>query len=300
MDKVLITGANGLLGQKLVKICQGRDIPFLATSQGSNRNPNCLPAQYQSMDITDEKKVKRVIENFMPDAIIHTAAMTQVDDCEMDPETCQLINYLGTAHLYKAAIEYNIHFQLLSTDFVFDGENGPYQESDAVNPLSVYARSKVKAEQLLTQDEYDNWSIVRTILVYGTAHELSRSNFVLWSRQALKKGQTLQMVSDQFRSPTWAEDLAWACLEIIERKERGIFHISGEETKSMLEWVRSMAEHYGLPTDSVQALSSQTLNQKAKRPPRTGFIIQKAKELLNFSPTPFKRTLDLLEKELTD
>src|SRR5690606_13448336 len=111
-------------------------------------------------------------------------------------------------------------------------------EDDVVNPLSVYAESKVEAEKLLLEDKnYDNWSITRTIIVYGTGFGLSRSNMILWALEALPKGEKMKLVNDQFRSPTWADDLAYGCVEIVLRKQKGIFHLSGPVIRSVDEIV---------------------------------------------------------------
>ncbi len=296
--KILITGANGLLGQKLVKLLLQKNSPFVATSSGKNRNTDCPNENYLSMDITSKTEVESVILNQRPDAIIHTAAMTNVDQCEEDRLSCHRVNVMGTAYLFNAAQKVNAHFQLLSTDFVFDGEKGNYREEDMVNPLSVYAQSKVDAERLLQVAKYTNWSIARTIIVYGTGNNLSRSNIVLWAREALAKGDPLTIVDDQYRSPTWADDLAKGCFAIVEKKHFGIFHLSGPETYSILNLVKKIADYYGYSTENISPVSSSTLNQSAKRPPKTGFDLTKAKTLLNYNPITLEESLSLLDREL--
>jgi dTDP-4-dehydrorhamnose reductase len=296
--KLIITGSNGLLGQKIVKLCLQRKIDFLATSAGANRNSSCPKVNYMSMDITHLEQIEKVMNTYYPTHVLHTAAMTNVDECENKPDECREINVLGTAKLWEVCKEREIHFQLLSTDFVFDGENGPYKETDPVGPLSIYAQSKVDAENLLLNDPNNIWSIVRTIIVYGTGENLSRSNIILWAREALQTGNPLNIVDDQFRSPTWADDLAWACVEIAERKKTGIFHISGPVTFSIIDLVKEIANFYNLPLDNIRSVSSSTLNKAAKRPPKTGFILDKAYELLDYKPLTIKDSLRLLEEEL--
>jgi len=292
--KILVTGSNGLLGQKIVAQAIKHAIPFLASSIGENRNSNCPEQNYCALDITNRSEVMECIKRYNPTHILHTAAMTNVDQCELNPEACRTVNTLAVEYLFSAAKEVNAHFQLLSTDFVFDGEKGNYSEEDQVNPLSVYADSKVQAEKLLLTDKYTNWSIVRTIIVYGVGENLSRTNIVCWAKSALQKGETLTIVDDQFRSPTWADDLAWACLEIARREERGIFHISGPETMSIYALVRRIAEYYNLPTDNLKKSKSSELNQPASRPPKTGFNLTKAKNRLGYTPKTIEETLDLI------
>lgn len=296
--KLLITGSNGLLGQKIVKLCLKRGVDFIATSQGENRNSACPQSQYLSLDITNEQQVKEVFSTQLPTHVIHTAAMTNVDQCENEPENCRLINVQGTRYLFEAAQRLEAHFELLSTDFVFDGEKGNYVESDPVNPLSIYAQSKVDAERILLESNYANWSIARTIIVYGTAEKLSRTNIVLWAREALKKGNDLNIVDDQFRSPTWAEDLAWGCLEIVNRNKTGIYHLSGPKTYSILNLVKEIAKYYKLSTDFIKPVSSATLDQAAKRPPKTGFDLSKARKDLDYKPMDIHEALEILEEEL--
>jgi dTDP-4-dehydrorhamnose reductase len=292
--KVLITGSNGLLGQKLVKLCIEKSINFIATSSGNNRNPNCPIENYKSLDITSRTQIQQVFGSTNPTAIIHTAAITNVDQCEERPEACHQVNVMGTAYLLAEAKKINAHFQLLSTDFVFDGEKGNYREEDMVAPLSV------DAERLLFLSKYTNWSIARTIIVYGTGYNLSRSNIILWAREALSKGNPLNIVDDQFRAPTWADDLAKGCLSIIEKGHFGIFHLCGPETMSILDLVKKVAEFYAYPKDTIVPVSSRTLNQLAKRPPKTGFDLTKARILLGYEPISIEESLVILEKEMLE
>ncbi len=292
---VLITGSNGLLGQKLVQLFLERKIPFLATSKGANRNPDCPADQYQSLDVTNPDEIEWLLSQNDFGSVIHTAAMTNVDQCEEDHSGCDLLNVDAVRFLWEACKKLNLHFQLLSTDFIFDGEKGNYAEHDSPAPLSYYGASKVKAENLLLRDSNTNWSVVRTIIVYGKAHSMSRSNLILWAMDALPKGQPMRIVDDQFRAPTWADDLALGCWLVIEKQQRGIFHISGPETKSILDWVLLVGKHFGWSTENVEALSSSTLNQAAKRPPKTGFDLTKSRSILGYNPKSMEETLELLK-----
>ena len=292
--RILITGSNGLLGQYLVEQIKNLKVEFLATSIGSNRNTRLSDLQYQELDITDEHQVKQVFEGFQPTHVIHTAAVTNVDQCELDPKLCQEVNVRATQLLFEAAVRFNAHFQLLSTDFVFDGQQGNYKETDPVHPLSVYGQSKVDAENLLIQSSYSNWSIVRTIIVYGIGENLSRGNLITWSKSMLEEGKEMNVVDDQFRSPTYADDLAKGCLAILQRQKTGIYHISGPETYSIFDIVTKIADHYGFDKSKMHRISSATLNQPAKRPPFTGFDLTKAKQDLAYQPLDLEQTLQFL------
>ena len=162
------------------------------------------------------------------------------------------------------------------------------------NPLSVYARSKVEGEEIVMSMPNLSYSIVRTIIVYGTGQNLSRSNIVLWAKDALQKGQELTIIDDQFRAPTWADDLAWACIRICKLNEKGIFHICGPETMSIFAIIERIAAYYHLPMQQVKRTNSSTLNQPAKRPPKTGFDLTKARNVLGYAPKSLEETLDLL------
>ena len=292
--KLLITGSNGLLGQKVVDLCLSNKIDFLATSSGPTRYSKCPQNAYVPLDITDEHNIQAVLTSYEPTHVIHTAAMTNVDQCELSPEACDLVNRQAVLMIARYCQLQQIHFQLLSTDFVFDGAAGPYRETDQPNPLSVYARSKFEAERIVQQLDGLHYSIVRTIIVYGQGENLSRSNLILWAKEALEKGASIQIVHDQFRAPTWAADLAWACVRICELDQQGIFHISGPETLSIDQIVERVAAFYNLSTAHITKLSSASLQQAAQRPPKTGFILDKARAILGYNPHILEVTFALL------
>ncbi|PCJ24906.1 MAG: dTDP-4-dehydrorhamnose reductase [Flavobacteriales bacterium] len=296
--KILITGSNGLLGQKLVKLLLEKEgVELLATSKGKNRISNKEGYQYQSLDITIKEEIINVVNEFQPDTIINTAAMTNVDACESDRELCWDLNVNAVKHLIEASKRKNTHLIHLSTDFVFDGEDGPYKEEDKPNPLSYYGESKYEAEKLLHKSNI-KWSIVRTIIVYGIGENMSRSNIVLWAKEALEKGNPLTIVDDQFRSPTLAEDLAMGCWLITKKQAEGIYHISGKDVMSIIDLVYRVADYYGLDKSIVTPIKSASLNQAAKRPPKTGFRLDKAMNELSYSPVSFEEGLTILSNQL--
>ena len=290
--KILITGSNGLLGQKLVQYCINYNLDFCATSIGENRNTDCPEEKYGGVDISNRASVFELMQTVQPTYVIHTAAITNVDFCELNPEDCRVVNVNGTENLIDAANKVHACFQFLSTDFVFDGIKGNYNEQDEVNPLSIYARSKVDGENLVQTRSAYGWSIVRTIIVYGVGNNLSRSNLIIWAKNSLENGIEMNIIDDQFRAPTYAEDLAKGCLKIIEKKELGIFHLCGPETMSIYEIVNRIARHYNYSMSSVNKVSSKTLNQPAIRPPITGFDLSKAYTKISFAPITLEESLD--------
>lgn len=296
--RILVTGSNGLLGQKLIKLLNNKpDIELLATSKGANRVSNKEGYQYQSLDITNQKEINSVYDAFKPNAVINTAAMTNVDACEDDKELCWELNVNAVKYLIEASKKHNTHLIHLSTDFVFDGESGPYKETDQPNPLSYYGKSKYEAEKLIQASDI-KWAIARTIIVYGVAENMSRSNIVLWAKDALAQGNPLTIVNDQFRSPTLAEDLAMGCWLIAEKQAEGIYHLSGKDYLSVLDLVYEVADFYGHDKSNINPISSTSLNQTAKRPPKTGFILDKAINDLDYSPCTFKEGLAIITEQL--
>jgi dTDP-4-dehydrorhamnose reductase len=297
--KVLLTGSNGLLGQKIIDLYSNYEgIELIATSRGANRHPKTSGYAYQSLDITNRAEVSAVFHSETPDVVIHAAAMTHVDLCEQQQEACTLLNVTATEYLLEAAAFHNAHFVFVSTDFIFDGTEGPYKEDDAIpKPLSFYGESKLKGEQLVRQYPHD-WSIVRTVLVYGVSHEMSRSNIVIWAKTALEKGDPINVVDDQWRTPTLAEDLAIGCMLVAQRRATGVFNISGKDFMSVLELVGRVADYFKLDKTLIRPISSNTLNQPAKRPPKTGFVIEKANNMLGYGPRSFEEGIEIISKQM--
>ena len=295
---ILVTGSNGLLGQKIIYALRNRpEISCISTSRGENRMKVVDGYTYETMDISDPVEVEKVISKYKPDAIIHTAALTNVDACESRREEARLLNVDSVHHLIEMCKKFKTHLVHLSTDFVFDGEKGPYIESDIPNPLSYYAETKYQAEKLVIESGISH-SIIRTIIIYGVVDDNSRSNVVLWALNSLREKRTITVINDQYRSPTLAEDLADACISAAIKKAQGIFHVSGRELMCILDMVKITADYFGLDPAFIKPISSAELNQAAKRPPVTGFIIEKAQRELDFHPHSFLEGLDIVKKQL--
>ena len=298
MKKILITGANGLLGQKLVSLLSKNDnVMLIATARGECRFSIPENVSYQNLDITNAEDCKILMDKFQPDALIHAAAMTQVDACETEPELCDSINVTGVQNLIQAIGERNTHFVHISTDFIYEGDQEQYFEDSKVNPLSYYGESKWKSEQLFEKVKFP-YSILRTVLVYGVLEDLSRSNIVLWAKGALEKGQEINVVDDQFRCPTLAEDLALACLQVVEEKATGVYHVSGKDFLSILELVFQIADYWNLDKSLINSIVTSSLNQPAKRPAKTKLNINKAIQQFNYQPKSFREGLALVDEQL--
>jgi dTDP-4-dehydrorhamnose reductase len=296
--KILITGSNGLLGQKLLhKLRQDSSVELLATSKGENRVSEQNGYTYSELDITDQKQVAELIANTKPDVVINTAAMTNVDLCEAEKDNCDALNVSAVQFLADACVKIDAHLIHISTDFIFDGEDGPYKEEGIPNPLSYYGLSKLKSEQLL-QAHAVKWTVLRTIIVFGVGENLSKGDIVLWAKEALEKGDPLNIIDDQFRAPTLAEDLADACILAAKKEAFGVFNASGKDIMSIYEIVERIAKHYGNTTDNLNKISTATLNQTAGRPPKTGFILDKSRKVLDYNPHSFEECLAIIDEQL--
>lgn len=298
--KILLTGSNGMTGQKIVYRClQKPEIELIATSRGANRLKIRQGYAYVDLDITNRDEVLKSVHTYKPDVVINTAAMTNVDACENDKEACRRLNVDAVSYLVEACNAIDAHFIHLSTDFVFDGENGPYAEDDLPNPVSYYGWSKLEAERIV-QAQSKDWAILRTILVVGVVEEQTRSNIILWVKRTLEKGESIRVVNDQFRMPTLAEDLAEACLLAAEQHAQGIYHICGRDFLSTWEIANRVADYFGLDKSLLQELSSNQLNQPAKRPPITGFKLDKAMKDLGYNPHGMDDILRIMSSQMRE
>jgi len=297
--KILITGANGLLGQKLVSLLSSSPgYSIIATSKSDPRfDTSSNKLVFHKMDIANSADASNLIKTTQPNAVIHTAAITQVDNCELDPQNCYNVNVEGTRNIVNASRETGAFLIHLSTDFIFDGREGPYKETDKPNPISIYGESKLEGEQIV-QSSMENYAIVRTVLVYGFLNDTSRSNIILWVSNSLRKGETIRVVTDQLRTPTLAEDLAMGCKLIADSGQKGVFHISGKDPLSPYEMAIQTARSYKLDEKLIYRANSSNFTQPAKRPPKTGFVIDKAKKILGYEPHSFEEGLLLLQDQM--
>lgn len=296
--KLLITGSNGLLGQKLIEaLATNEQFETFATSRGQNRSLQKAGYTYLPLDITDKANVDEVMNQVKPEVMIHTAAMTNVDACELDKEACRKMNIEAMSYLVEACEHHHTHLIHVSTDFIFDGTHGPLTEEEKPNPVSYYGQSKWEGEQLVMQADCP-WAIARTVLVYGVVNDMSRSNIVLWAKNSLEQGKQINVVDDQFRTPTLAEDLADGCIKIASQAATGVYNISGADFMSIYELVNRVADFWHLDKSLIKRASSADIKQPAKRPPITGFIIEKANKQLNYEPHIFEEGLQLVADQL--
>lgn len=295
--RILVTGANGLLGQKLTSTLQ-RDpsIHVIATAKGKLSYP-LDRGEFYALDISAAGQVNQVFQEAHPEIIINTAAMTQVDLCETERELCWKANVEAVQNLIDACQKHTTHFIHVSTDFIFDGSHGPLDESEEPDPVNFYGESKLEAERLL-QNSTIEWCILRTVLVYGVTRDMSRSNIVLWVKKSLEEGKPIQVVNDQWRTPTLAEDLAEGCYLAAKKKAKGIYHISGKDFLSPYDIAIQTAEFFDLNKSLISPSDSTKFKQPALRPLKTGFIIDKARKTLGYEPHSFKEGLAIIASQI--
>ena len=277
--KVLITGSNGLLGQKLVNLFSlDEKYKVHAVSLGKNRNETAKNYTYYNLDITNSESFNTMLYKESPEIIINCAAITNVDQCETDKELCDKLNVEAVKNLVGFCKEKGAHLVHISTDFIFDGEAGPYSEEDTPNPVNYYGLSKLKSEEIIKSSAI-YYTILRTILVYGIVDNMNKGNIVLFVKQALEQQKQVTMVDDQFRMPTLADNLAQACYLAVVENAYGVFHVSSSELMSIYDMALQIAEVFKLDATLIKRISTGQLRQPAKRPKHTGFYVNKVREL---------------------
>lgn len=287
-----------MLGQKLVALLQKDNHVHLIATARNKLIPKLSTGEFYQLDITNSDEVDRVLTASAPDVVINTAAMTQVDECELNHEACWKANVHSVENLVNTCLKNNTHLVHVSTDFIFDGTYGPLDETAKPNPISYYGSSKLAAEELLLKSTL-SWCILRTVLVYGITEDMSRTNIVLWVKKSLEDKKTIRVVNDQWRTPTLSEDLAMGCYLAAVKKATGIYHISGKDFLSPYQIAIKTAEFFKLDKSLIVEADSTTFTQPAKRPLKTGFIIDKAINQLGYKPHSFDEGLAIVAAQLT-
>lgn len=296
MKRVLITGSNGLLGQKVVDIFSRGEYPLLLVSLEpvSVFDEQIFP--YRHVDLTQKQEVRKIIDEFEPEVIVHTAAVTDVDLCEKDRALAWKVNVGGVENIAHAANLVGAKIIHLSTDYVFDGEHGPYGESDRTNPISYYGRTKLASENVLRIAGTPS-TIIRTMVLYGIGHGV-KPNFALWLYQNLKEGKPIRVVDDQIGNPTLVDDLALAILKIVELEKNGLYHIAGADIVSRYDFALSFAKIFGFNKKLIQPVKSSQFKQPAPRPLKSGFVTLKAEIELGLKMSGVERGLTILKNQL--
>jgi len=229
------------------------------------------------LDITDRNALKDAVMRFMPDAIVNAAAMTNVDACELEKQLAWTLNVTVVEHLVRIARATDALLVHFSTDYVFDGEDGPYAETDVPSPINYYGKSKLAGENAISTAGIDH-AIIRTNVVYGPPS--ARPDFVQWVIKALDARKPITVVTDQLGNPTYVDDLAMAVIRVIERRKTGLFHVGGADYLSRFDFARQIATFFKSDPELIQPVTTDALGQAAKRPLRGGLITLKAQTSL--------------------
>jgi len=294
---VLITGCNGLVGCRLSRLLQNNGVRVFGTSLNGLTNPYIAPADYLRADIRDENAVGEVFAKFSPSVVVHAAALTKPDACAADPVANQSINLDAVKTVCRTAERNNAHVVHLSTDFVFAGTHAEHAEdSNDFPPVNIYGWAKYGAERYV-REHHPQAAIVRTALVYGYEPLLPRNNIFTWAVDRLRQGEHIRVVDDQFRTPTFADDLARGLFALCDKKSAGVFHLAGPDFMNVYDFVCYTADVFGLDKTWVTPVSTRSLNEPALRPPCTRLLIDKACRELGYAPHDLHTNLQLLLKE---
>jgi dTDP-4-dehydrorhamnose reductase len=291
--KILVTGASGLLGSKVAELTfsEGHEV-YSAFNQHTINHGSPV-----RMDLTDLDSCRRVFENIRPEAVVHSAALTNVDLCEVEKETAWRINVYGTELIARLCKEFNCFMVFISTDYVFNGERGLYSEEDQPDPINYYGYTKLKAEEAV-RSILNDYCIVRTSVIFGSKPAAGKINFALWILESLKQKRRINVVVDQINSPTLNTNLAEAILEILDRKLMGLYHIAGATPISRYDFACLLAEEFKLERELIQPTTSDKINWIAKRPKNASLNVAKAQRNLKKKPLDIRDAIRILREEL--
>ncbi len=288
MKSILVTGANGQLGQAVSERLSDcfrlilTDISVLDKDQSNIR----------IMDITNDESVSRMIQNVQPDVLLHLASVTNVDQCDADPEFAQKVNLDGTKILLK---HFSGKFVFISTDYVFDGTSGPYAESDDLSPINEYGRTKLLAEKAVMESDKAN-CIIRTNVVFDYTKN-TQASFVKWVVDSLRAGKPIRVVNDQWNNPTWTIELAEAIVSLIEGNFSGLWHYGGADYINRLDFAKKIANIFNLDASLISPITTKELNQKAPRPLKGG-LVTKQIESAGIRPYSLEKSLKEIYKRI--
>lgn len=286
MTTILITGASGQLGMSLKKIFNSK---YEIISTTGNNNPT---GSSMYLDVTNPLLFKEVMETTNPDLVVNLAALTNVDLCEKNPELAYSINIGGMDNLVNAFKGPIIH---VSTDYVFDGEDGPYKEVDTTNPLNVYGLSKLESEKLLL-DHSENSLVIRSNVLYDYSSK-SEASFLNWVVDSLTQEKEINVVEDQWNNPTWTGSLAVVIDRAIDTQLTGLVHWGDGDLVSRFDFANKIADVFNLKKSLIKPILTSELNQAAKRPLKSGLKSDYAQNILNLEPPTIKECLETIVEQ---
>jgi dTDP-4-dehydrorhamnose reductase len=273
LSTIAILGTGSTTAGALIPMLLQETGAFLHLITGSDVELAHDRVQVSQLDVTDRAALKEAMLARMPQVVINLAALTNVDECESDKKLAWKLNVTLVENLVRICRAADAHLVHLSTDYVFDGEKGPYTEADVPSPLNYYGKSKLAGENAITTSGIEA-TIVRTNVLYGP--NPSRPDFVHWVLSCSERGLGIRAASDQFGNPTYVDDVAEAIVRLIDRKLTGLFHVGGAEYISRFEFAKRVARTFKLDESAVEPVHSADLAQVARRPLRAGLVSLKA------------------------
>ena len=284
-----------MLGQRLVESFKSSGKYELLCSSVEDES-NLPGVEYKKIDVMQRQKVREIVLDFFPDFIINTAAFTNVDKSETEKELAWKINVNGVENIAFYSWTIDAHLIHFSTDYIFNGKNGPYTEDDIPCPVGYYGRTKLAAENSVRISGTKN-TIIRTNVLYGPTKE-GRPDFVNWVVNSLREKKQIRIVSDQIGNPTYIDDLVSSVIKIIELKKEGVYNIGGREMISRYDFTLRIADYFSLDKSLIEKIITKDLNQLAPRPLKSGLITLKAETELDYRPHSIDETFELMKNEL--
>lgn len=290
--KLLVTGASGLLGHKIAVLALDKGHEVYSTYKEHSIDQGTP----MKLDLANLDEVGETIIRVKPEAIIHTAAYTNVDGCEVNPDFAWRVNAEATKRIAMTSAKINVHLNYVSTDYVFNGEKGLYSEEDQPKPISHYGYTKLMGEEFVKKHSQE-WCIARTSVIYGS-HQTQKLNFATWIIDSLKQGKHVKIVTDQYVSPTLNTNLAEMLLEVAERRITGVLHTAGGTRVNRHEFALRLAEIFSQNLNLIKPAKMSEIPWKAKRPKDSSLNVNKASALLNAKPLKLDQALRKMESEL--
>ena len=289
MKTALVTGACGLLGQNLVNqlVSKYNVVAVDVSPDIFERNRNL---KFINCDLTEHRALSNLLSKIKPEFIYNCAAYTDVDGCEKYRDKAYTINVELVRNLIDSGTSRIVQY---STDYVFNGDNGPYAENDPTDPVGYYGETKLISERMLLGSSNNNL-VIRTNVLFGTGVDI-RPNFITWLIASLKQGKKLKIVTDQFNNPIHAENLAAASIEAEEYGLTGVLHLGGADYLSRFEIAVITAEFFKFEKELITPVKTSELGQTAKRPMKGGLKIDLANRMLNTRMLNFEEGLGLIK-----
>jgi len=289
--RLLITGASGQLGNSVLNQLFGKY--DLLSTDIIHTNRSDVP--FAILDISNFAKIKNILSEFNPDVIINLAAYTDVDGCELNPNKAYLLNSKSVEMLSD---NFNGQIIQISTDYVFDGISGPYTENDDTNPINIYGKTKLQAENVLDHSDND-WCILRTNVLFDY-YKGTEASFIKWVIDSLKSNKSINVVDDQWNNPTWTLNLAEIIELIIKNNVKGLYNYGGADYLNRFEFAQIIADIFNLDKTLISPIKTQSLNQTAKRPLKGGLKIEKIERELDIKCTDLNTSLNIIKSQILE